>query len=107
MTTQTQWPVQTLAPLYTPGATPIWWDDFSTTTATQQTPLTASTGNLAAAAGTATLPAVATQTNWITGFEVTGAGATAASVVQVTVTGCSGGTMTFDVAVPAGANVGI
>jgi hypothetical protein len=71
------------------------------------TPLSAGTANLAAAAGTATLTAAAGAPTYITGFEITGAGATAASVVQVTVTGLLGGTCTYIVAVPAGAAVGV
>lgn len=69
--------------------------------------IAASSGNVAAAVATATLAAAANQTTYITGFTVTGAGATAGSVVLVTVTGCVGGTMTFVLAVPAGAGVGI
>jgi hypothetical protein len=42
------------------------------------------TGN---AAAVATLPAAAGKTTWITGFEITSAGATAAAVVTVTVAG--------------------
>jgi hypothetical protein len=67
----------------------------------------ASSGNVAATATTATIPAAAGLTNYITGFIVTGAGATAASVIQVTVTGCIGGTMTFDMAIPAGVAVAV
>ena len=51
------------------------------------TPLTASSGNVAATATTATLSGAAGATTYITGFEVTGAGATAASVITVTITG--------------------
>ncbi len=53
------------------------------------------------------LPAVAGQTNFITGFQITGGGATAASVIVVTLTGLVGGTRTYDIAVPAGAALGI
>lgn len=61
----------------------------------------------AAAAISATLAAAAGKTTHITGFEVTGAGATAASVVTVTVSGLLGGTQSYKVAVPAGANAGV
>src|SRR6266849_3293459 len=53
------------------------------------------------------LPAVAGQTNFVTGFQITGGGATAASVIVVTLTGLVGGTRTYDIAVPAGAALGI
>lgn len=69
--------------------------------------INAASGNVAAAAATATLAAVVDRINFLTGFEVTGAGATAASVIAVTVTGLRGGTMTYNVAVPAGAAVGV
>lgn len=61
----------------------------------------------AAAAIAATLPAVAGHTNYLAGFEVTGAGATAASVIAVTVTGVVGGTITYYIAVPAGVTTSI
>lgn len=57
----------------------------------------------AATALTATLPGAAGATTYITGFEVTGTGATAASVIAITVTGVSGGTKTYELAIPAGA----
>lgn len=61
--------------------------------------------SVAAAVCTRTLAASATLLHWISGFDVTFAGATAASVVEVTVTGLMGGTLTFIVTVPAGATV--
>lgn len=70
------------------------------------TPVMASSGNVANATATATLPATAGVTNFITGFSITFAGATAASVVVATVTGLLGGTMSYVIAVPAGATVG-
>lgn len=70
-------------------------------------PVTNSSGNVAATATSATLPASATLFTWITGFQVTGAGATAASVILVTVTGVQGGTMTYALVVPAGATTSI
>jgi len=60
----------------------------------------------AASIATATLPAVAAKTTFITGFEVTGLGATAAAGVTVTVTGTISGTLSYVLAVPAGATVG-
>lgn len=71
------------------------------------TSVNASSGNVAAAAAVATLPAVASRTTYITGFEITGAGATAGSVVLATLTGLLGGTATYAVAVPAGVLVGV
>jgi hypothetical protein len=61
----------------------------------------------AAAQTNASLPGVAGQTTFITGFEVTGGGATAASVIAVTVTGILGGTKTYELGVPAGALAGV
>ena len=72
------------------------------------TPLNASTGDLAATAGTATLAGNADgSTVYCSGFEITGGGATGASVVQATITGLTGGTLTLNVPVPAGATLGI
>lgn len=68
---------------------------------------TASSGNVANAAATATLAAVALKTNYVTGFSITGAGATAASVVTATLAGVLGGTMSYTIPVPAGATLGI
>lgn len=65
----------------------------------------ASTG--AAAAITATLAAVAGKRTFIAGFTVDGLGATAASVIEVTVTGVLGGTLRRKLSVPAGVGVAI
>jgi hypothetical protein len=69
------------------------------------TPITAASGNVAAAVAAATLAGAASVTTYITGFEVTGAGATAASVVNITVTGTISGTLTYTLAVAAGATL--
>ena len=69
------------------------------------TPVTASSGNVAAASAVATLPGVAGKTTYVTGFQVTAAGATAAAVVNVTVTGTVSGTLTYTFVFPAGATV--
>ena len=79
----------------------------NTTTVIPLSGITASSGNVAAATATATLSAAAGLTTYITGFSITGAGATAAGVIVATVTGCLGGTMSYIIAVPAGAAVGI
>lgn len=63
------------------------------------TDVDASSAN-AAAANNVTLPGVASQTTFITGFEITGNGATAAGDVTVTVTGILGGTKTYHLAIP-------
>lgn len=57
-----------------------------------------------AASVTATLPASANSTTWIEGFDVTGGGATAASIVEITVTGLqtATGTLKFEMNVLAG-----
>lgn len=59
------------------------------------------------AAIAATLPGVAGATTFITGFEITGLGATAANNVVVTVTGILGGTKTYELPIPAGVLAGI
>jgi hypothetical protein len=58
------------------------------------------------AALTATLAAVAGKTNYLTGFEVTGEGATAGGSVQVTVTGVTGAPLQYTFAIPTGVAVG-
>lgn len=65
------------------------------------------TGTGAAGAITLTQPAVAGKTNYCTGIEITGGGATAASIIVATL--ASGGTTidNFDIPVPAGATAGI
>lgn len=61
----------------------------------------------AAQVNTATLPATPAKTNYLTGFEVTGGGATAPSIIAVTVTGVVGGPLTYYLAIPTGATAGI
>ena len=65
--------------------------------------VTASSGNEANTNAVATLAAASGKTTWITGFTCTASGATAASVVEVTVAGVISGTMTFTFVAPAGA----
>lgn len=69
------------------------------------TPVTATSGNVANAIATATIPAIAGKTAYISGFTISGAGATAAAVVNPTVTGVIGGTKTFVACAVAGATV--
>jgi len=70
-------------------------------------PISNSSGNVAAATATATLPAATGKTTYLSGFAITGAGATAASVISATVTNVNGGTQTYSLAIPAGAAVGV
>lgn len=67
---------------------------------------TASSGNVAAATATATLPAVAGKTTYLSGIAITGAGATAPLVVNPTITGLAGGPMTLTYTAATGATVG-
>ena len=67
--------------------------------------VSSSSGNKAAAVATTTLAASTTQLTFICGFSATGAGATAATAVNATITGVIGGTMTYVFAVPAGVDV--
>lgn len=70
-------------------------------------PQTPVTNSATAAAGTctATLPGVAGKTTYITGFQVTGGGATGASVITITVTGLISGTNSYKLGVTAGATL--
>jgi hypothetical protein len=64
-------------------------------------------GTAAAAPITLTVPAQAGKTNQVSGFQVTGDGATAGSIIVVTLSGVQGGTQSFDLTIPAGAGVPI
>ena len=68
-------------------------------------PVTASSGDVAAATATATLAAATTKTTYLSGFDFTSSGATAASTVVCTITGTVTGTLTYDLAVVAGATL--
>lgn len=61
----------------------------------------------AAAAITATLAAAVGARTWITSFTVDGLGATAGSVIEVTVTGLLSGTKRYKLTIPAGVAVAI
>lgn len=69
--------------------------------------LQATSGNVAAATATATLTSSASNMAWIFGFDVNGGGATAASVVDCTVTGLVGATAHYSLPVPAGVAVAL
>lgn len=75
--------------------------------ATTNKPIAASSGNVANAAASAGLVGVAGVTNYIAGLSITGAGATAASVVTATVTGLAAGPLSFTVPVPAGVDAAV
>lgn len=70
------------------------------------TALAASSGNVANASAVATLAGAAALTTYISGFEITGGGATAASLVTAVVSGLLGGSLSYTFAVPAGATLG-
>jgi hypothetical protein len=59
----------------------------------------------AAAANNQSIPAKVGKTAYISGFEITGLGATAAVGVAVTVTGVQGGTLQYTIAAVAGATL--
>ncbi len=69
------------------------------------TPVVAGGTTLTPAAIAATLPAVTGVTNYLEGFDIVGGGATAGSIISVTITGLLGGTITMNLAVLAGAAV--
>lgn len=68
-------------------------------------PVAASSGNVANAAAVAAMAATPSVTNYASGFTITAAGATAASVVVATLAGVLGGTLSYVFAAPAGATV--
>lgn len=71
-----------------------------------QYPLNASSGNVAAGTAAASLAAAQSTLNYVTGFEITGAGATAGACVTATLAGLVGGTLSYTVCAPTGAAVG-
>jgi hypothetical protein len=56
----------------------------------------------AAQSNAASLAATAGKTNYLEGFDVTGGGATAASVIEVSVTGLAAGTLKYELNILAG-----
>lgn len=86
----------------TGGVTPVSPTAYPNTA----TPITASSGNVANASAVATLAASATKITYITGFEVTGSGATLGSAVTITVVGTITGTLSYTTAAIAGALLG-
>jgi hypothetical protein len=72
---------------------------------TQQTPVSAG-ANVAAAANNQTLPAAAGKFTYLSGFAVTGLGATSAGSVTITTTGLTNN-LSFVLPVPAGVTAGV
>ena len=96
-------PALTGAKLYPPqidtaGKTPVFQAGYGA----PQTPLSASSGNVANSSAAASLGIVASNYNYVTGVEFSCSGATAASVVSPTISGTLGGTLTYTMAIPAG-----
>jgi hypothetical protein len=60
-----------------------------------------------AQANNVTLAGVTGKTTYITGFVVSGGGATGASIISVTLTGTITGTMNFSLPIPAGATAAV
>jgi hypothetical protein len=67
-----------------------------------QYPVAGASGNVAAATAVASLPGASGLTTFLSGFEITSGGATAASCVNATVTGVVGLTLTYSYCAPAG-----
>ena len=65
----------------------------------------ASSGNKANASAAASIAAQPGMTAYVTGFQVTACGATAANAVTVALAGVAGGTLSYAFAYPAGATV--
>ncbi len=59
----------------------------------------------AAQQNVATLPATANRTQYLEGFDITGSGATSATVIEVSVTGLKGGTIKYECPIVAGVNL--
>lgn len=78
---------------------------YSAVLGTPAVAIRGASGNVANAAATATLTGTATTTVYLSGFTCTPGGATAAALVNTTVTGPLGGTLTYTMGAPAGAAV--
>lgn len=64
-----------------------------------------SSGNVAAAPAVATMPAIPGKTNFVTGLEITGGGATTGALVLAALSGLLGGTLSYVVGVVTGATL--
>jgi hypothetical protein len=69
------------------------------------TPVYGGTASTIAGATTTTLTIPAGKMGYLDGFDIDGLGATAASAIVVTVAGLLGGTLTYEVGIPAGVGV--
>ena len=66
------------------------------------TPVASASGNVANATATATLAGAVGRTTYVTGFQITSAGATSAGVVTATLAGVIGGTIAYTYGTVAG-----
>lgn len=69
------------------------------------TPVIGTSGNVAASAAVASLPAVAGKTNYLQGFDITSSGSTGAAVVLAALAGLKGGTVSYVYNTVAGATL--
>jgi len=90
-------------PVYAGQDSSPWITALSTLLPNGATAVNGASGNVANANAVATLAGTPSKTTYITGFEITAAGATAAAVVTVTVAGTISGTLSYTFTVPAGA----
>lgn len=85
----------------------LWLDQFGNPAAASygggEVPVSCSTGNVAAAIATCTMPAASGKTTYISGFDITASGATVGSVVTCTLTNTGSGTHSYTFAASAGA----
>jgi hypothetical protein len=51
------------------------------------------------------LPAIVGKTNYLEGFDITGSGATGASVIEANIAGLNGGTIYYELPIVAGVNL--
>ncbi len=72
-----------------------------------QPPIFAYNPSVRGSGTTATIAAVAGKTAYLSGFEVTGGGATAGTITTLQVSGLLGGTINYAVPVPAGVTTGV
>ena len=93
--------ISNIIPAFVPLSTPY----PVATDGSDAAPVTAGSGNVANAVATATIPGVAGKTAYISGFTISGAGATAMLVVNPTIAGVISGTKTYTYAAVAGAAV--
>ena len=69
-------------------------------------PVNAGSGNIANNTAAATMPADAARFNYLSGFDITFAGATVGLAVIAILTGIAGGPLSYIISAPAGATVG-